>query len=137
MSSRRIQRINDLLREVIAEVVARDLKDPRLADVMISITEVQASPDMRQARVLVSVLGEEAQQQAAVAALTHSSGYIWRQIRPHLKLRSIPQLEFRLDNRIAEEREIQDLIDALAPVVSDDVADGAATAEAAKEGDRE
>ena len=101
MSSRRTQRVNDLLREVIAEVVARELKDPRLTDLMISITEVQSSPDMHEARVLVSVLGDEEQQQDALAALTRSSGYIWRQIRPHLKLRSIPKLEFRLDNRIA------------------------------------
>ncbi len=93
---------------------------------MISITEVQASPDMHQARVLVSVMGDEKEQTAALAALIHSSGYIWRQIRPHLKLRSIPQLEFRLDNRIAEEREIQDLIDTLAvPITERPAGEGA------------
>jgi len=124
MSSRRTQRVNELLREVIAEVVARELKDPRLTDLMISITEVQSSPDMHEARVLVSVLGDEEQQQDALAALTRSSGYIWRQIRPHLKLRSIPRLEFRLDTRIAEEREIQDMIDALPQAPSEEASDG-------------
>jgi len=109
---------------VIAEVVARELKDPRLTDLLISITEVQSSPDLRQARVLVSVLGDEEQQRDALAALDRSSGYIWRQIRPHLKLRSIPQLEFQLDSRIAEEREIQDLIDALPQPASEEESEG-------------
>jgi ribosome-binding factor A len=114
MSIRRLERVNDLLREVVAEVVARELKDPRLEGGLVSITEVRTARDFSRARVFVSVLGDEAVQASALAALRGSSGFIWRTIRPRLKLRTIPQLDFQADDRIAEDRRIQDLIDALA-----------------------
>lgn len=114
MSIRRLERVNDLLREVVAEVVARELKDPRLEGGLVSITEVRTARDFSHARVFVSVLGDEAQQAGALAALRGSSHFIWRTIRPRLKLRTVPQLEFQADDRIAEDRRIQDLIDALA-----------------------
>ena len=113
MSTRRLERINDLLRELIAEVIAHELKDPRLERGLISVTEVRASSDLGHARVLVSVLGSEEEATDALAALQGSRNYIWRRIRPQLKLRSIPQLAFQLDDRIAEDRRIQDLINEL------------------------
>ena len=67
--SRRSERVNDLLRELIAEIIARELKDPRLELDLLSVTEVQVSPDMRNARVLVSMLGSDEEQLAAVTAL--------------------------------------------------------------------
>lgn len=114
MSMRRQERVNDLIREVVAEVVARELKDPRLEGGLVSITEVRTSRDFSHARVFVSVLGDEAQQAGALAALRGSSHYIWRTIRPRLNLRTVPQLDFQADDRIAEDRRIQDLIDSLA-----------------------
>ncbi len=113
MSTRRLERINDLLRELIAEVIAHELKDPRLERGLISVTEVRASSDLGHAQVLVSVLGSEEEANDALAALQRSRNYIWRRIRPQLRLRSIPQLTFHLDDRIAEDRRIQDLINEL------------------------
>ena len=113
MSTRRLERINDLLRELIAKVIAHELKDPRLERGLISVTEVRASSDLGHAQVLVSVLGSEEEATDALAALQRSRNYIWRRIRPQLKLRSIPQLAFQLDDRIAEDRRIQDLINKL------------------------
>lgn len=114
MTTRRLERVNDLLREVVAEVVARELKDPRLSEGLVSITEVRTARDFSHARVFVSVLGSREQQDGALAALRGSSNYIWRTIRPRLKLRTVPQLDFQPDDRIAEDRRIQDLIDSLA-----------------------
>ncbi len=113
MPTRRLERINDLLRELIAEVITYELKDPRLERGLISVTEVRASSDLSHAQVLISVLGSEKEAYDALAALQGSRNYIWRKLRPQLKLRSIPQLAFRLDDRIAEDRRIQDLISEL------------------------
>ena len=111
--SRRLERINDLLREEIAEIVARELHDPRLALDMLSITEVQTSGDLHHAVVQVSVMGDEEQQAAATTALNHSHAYIRRLLKPRLRLRAVPALRFEQDTRIAEQRRIADLLDTL------------------------
>jgi len=111
--SRRLDRVNDLLREVIAEILARDLKDPRLRVDLISVTEVDTAPDLRSARVRVSILGPEDARAEALRALAHSHAYIRRLMRPRLVLRHLPDLQFEYDDRIAEGRRISDLIDGL------------------------
>ncbi len=105
--------MNDLLREVVAEIIARELKDPRLQADLISVTEVTTSADLQHARVLVSVMGSEPQRDAVVAALNHSRHFVQRQLRPHLSMKSIPQLQFQRDDRIEEDRRILDLLDRI------------------------
>lgn len=109
--SRRSERVNDLLRELIAEIIARELKDPRLELDLLSVTEVQVSPDMRNARVLVSMLGSDEEQLAAVTALKHGSPFIRRLLKPRLSLRSIPLLRFELDERLRRDQEMLQFID--------------------------
>ena len=111
--ARRQERVNDLLREVVAEIIARELKDPRLQADLISVTEVTTSADLQHARVLVSVLGSESQRDAVVTALNHSRNFVQRQLRPHLSMKSIPQLQFQRDDRIEEDRRILDLLDRI------------------------
>lgn len=111
--ARRQERVNDLLREVVAEIIARELKDPRLQADLISVTEVTTSADLQHARVLVSVMGSEPQRDAVVAALNHSRHFVQRQLRPHLSMKSIPQLQFQRDDRIEEDRRILDLLDRI------------------------
>ena len=136
MSTRRLERINDLLRELIAEVIAHELKDPRLQHGLISVTEVRTSSDLGHAQVLVSVLATEEEANDALAALQRSRNYIWRKIRPQLRLRAIPQLEFQLDDRIAEDRRIQDLINELPPPNPLNAIDGTADAETSEAGEQ-
>lgn len=126
--TRRQERVNDLLREVIAEIVANDLKDPRLDVPLLSITEARTSPDLRHARVLVSIMGTTEQQEEAMTALRHSARVVRKLLRPHLAMKSIPTLSFHADTRIAEERRINDLIDALEPSPTPAPADTADTA---------
>ena len=111
--SRRQARVNDLLQEVIAEIIARDLKDPRLETVLISVTEVQASPDFRQALVRISMLGPEEQQDAAWEALQRSATFIRRQMYGRVDLKAIPFLRFERDQRIADARRVHDMLDML------------------------
>ncbi|MEE9277668.1 MAG: 30S ribosome-binding factor RbfA [Dehalococcoidia bacterium] len=113
--SRRQDRVNDLLREVLAEIVARELKDPRLDLELLSVTEVRVSADLRRARVLVSAMGSDLEQAGALAALNHSRGFIRRLLRKRLAMKAIPELQFERDDRIAEDHRIQNLLDSLEP----------------------
>ena len=111
--ARRQERVNDLLREVVAEIISRELKDPRLTADLISVTEVHTSADLQHARVLVSVMGSESQRDAVAVALNHSSRFVQRQLRPHLSMKFIPQLTFERDDRIEEDQRILDLLDRI------------------------
>lgn len=116
-----MERVNDLLRDTIAEVVARELKDPRLDLALLSVTEVRASRDLRNARVFVSALSDpnttaESQEQAAseaIDALEHAAPFVHRTIRRRLHLKRVPWPTFELDPRIAGSAEIQERIRAL------------------------
>ncbi len=117
----RMERVNDLLRDTIAEVVSRELKDPRLELALLSVTEVRASRDLRNARVYVSAMSDpntsaEAQTRAASAAidaLDHAAPFIHRTIRRRLHMKRVPWPAFELDPRIAGSAEIQERIRAL------------------------
>ena len=117
----RMERVNDLLRDTIAEVVSRELKDPRLDLALLSVTEVRASRDLRNATVLVSVLSSpnntEAEQSeaatAAVEALSNAAPFIHRTIRRRLHMKRVPWPTFELDLRIAGAAEVQERIRSL------------------------
>ena len=121
--SHRMERVNDLLRERVAEIVARELKDPRLDVALLSITEIDTSPDLAQARVRVSMLGSPEEQQDALEALNHSRGYVRRLLKPQLHMKRIPELRFEADTRIADDvrlqRQLTDLAEELPTSGSD------------------
>ena len=118
----RMARVNDLLRDTLAEVVAGELKDPRLDVPLLSVTEVRASRDLRHARALVSVMPEpnapaEAQAAAlqnALAALRSAEPFVHRTLRKKLHLKRIPLIEFERDDRIALSAEVNARLRALA-----------------------
>ena len=117
----RMRRVNDLLRDTIAEVVAHELKDPRLDLALLSVTEVRASRDLRNATVFISAMSapdSTAEHQtdaaeAAVDALTHAAPFIHRTIRRRLHMKRVPWPAFELDHRIAAAAEVQERIRAL------------------------
>ena len=85
----------------IADLLAREVKDATLSTSLISITEVETSPDLRQAKVYFSVYGDEAEIQAAREHLTRASGFLHRNLKERLDLRHTPHLEFVLDRSLA------------------------------------
>ncbi len=99
--TRRTERINELIREELSDLIMRELRDPRL-DGLISITRVDTTPDLLNARVDVSVMSETADQAEAIKALNAAAGYLHRELVHRLELRRVPFLNFRLDNSIAE-----------------------------------
>ena len=113
----RMDRVNDLLRDTIAEVVARELKDPRLDVVLLSVTEVRASRDLRNATVFVSVMSgvddSDSGADDVVEALNSAAPFIHRTIRRRLRMKRVPWPTFELDPRIAGAAEVQRRISAL------------------------
>lgn len=93
----RLKRINEELRSIVAEVIQNEVKDPRLTDVMITITNVFTSKDLHQAQVYVSVLGNDEQTEAAMDALERSRGFIKRAVASQVTFRFMPDLMFKLD----------------------------------------
>ena len=111
MQGKRLDRVNQLVKEEISLVLQRELKDPRLG--FVTVTEVETSKDLRLAKVFVSVLGDDAQWAASLAALTHARGFIRHWLRDHLELRVTPELDFRPDRSMAHAARIQELLKRL------------------------
>jgi len=100
--SRRIERINHLLRQEIADLLTREVKDATLHDSMISITDVETSPDLRNAKVYFSVYGDDETVEAAHKHLNRASGFLHHNLKERLDLRHTPHLEFVLDRSLAQ-----------------------------------
>jgi ribosome-binding factor A len=111
MQGKRLDRVNQLIREEISLLLQRELKDPRLG--FITVTGVETSPDLRTAKVFVSVLGDEDQWAASLSALGSARGFIRNWLRQHLNLRVTPALSFRADHSIEHAARIQQLLKQL------------------------
>ena len=99
MGGHRTEQVGAQVREEIMAIIRRDLKDPRIG--FVSITQVRMSPDLRAARVRVSVLGNEAEQQRTLAGLRSATGLIRHELGRRLEnLKFSPELRFELDPSI-------------------------------------
>ncbi len=94
--SQRTDRVDELLRQEITSIVARDVADPRIG--FITITSVETTPDLRHAKVWVSVIGQPAERDAAVAALGHAMPFVRHELGKRLRIKRIPDLHVRLDD---------------------------------------
>jgi ribosome-binding factor A len=113
MEGYRPRRIAELMQAEMAELLRRHLKEPRLR--MATISRVEVSPDLRHARVYVSRVGSEAEQQAAMAGFHQATGFIRSHLGKHLHLRHVPQLAFQLDTAIAYGVRVSRLLQGLLP----------------------
>lgn len=95
----RMHRVNELLLEEIAQLLQRGIKDPRIG--FVSVIRVETTRDLKNARVYVSVYGEETDQAEALQGLSSAAGYIRHQLFRSLSLKTIPNLSFVLDDSIA------------------------------------
>jgi ribosome-binding factor A len=92
----RMRRVNEALREVIATAIASELEDPRIG--FVTVTGVDTSPDLRTARVYVSVLGDEAERERTLAGLSSSHGLIQAAIARETRMKRTPTLKFEYDD---------------------------------------
>ena len=95
MAGDRMRRIDQVMREVIGSTIASELEDPRIG--FVTVTAVDTSPDLRSARVYFSVLGDEAEREATLAALRSSHGILQAAIARRARIKYTPKLSFHYD----------------------------------------
>lgn len=95
MTSRRLLKAAEAIREVVASSILTDLRDPRVENV--TIISVEVAPDMREAKVFVSVMGDEKQKQLSIRGLQNSAGFLQSKIANRLDTRYTPRLRFEID----------------------------------------
>jgi ribosome-binding factor A len=109
MPTRRLARLNEQIRADVAELIARELNDPRLGG-LVSVTSAELSPDLRHARVFVSVLGSDEDRTHTLQALRSAAGFLRTQIAARLTTKRAPELHFALDESIERGERIMSLI---------------------------
>ncbi len=95
----RIEKVNQLIRQELSDLLLRETKDPRLSG-YISVKSVDTTPDLRHAKVLVSCVCDEGQKKEILAALTHSAGFFRSEMAKHFTMRRVPELHFAWDASI-------------------------------------
>ena len=110
----RIERVNNLIRQEISELLQRQVKDPRLGS-FVAVTEVSTSPDLRHAKIFVSRIGSEAEKQETLSVLTAASGFFRNELAKRLRMRRIPELSFHWDDSIERGVRLLQLIDKISP----------------------
>lgn len=98
--SRRTERVGELLREELSELLVRGVKDPRVERGLVSVTAVDVSPDLRYATVYVSHLGSEEERAEVLEGLEHAAAYLHNELVRRLPMKHVPRLRFRFDPSI-------------------------------------
>jgi ribosome-binding factor A len=105
----RMRRVNEAVREVVSVRIAEGLRDPRIG--FVTVTAVDTSPDLRQARVYVSVLGNPEEREATMAGLQSAHGVLQQAVASELHLKNTPTLQFVFDESIERGMRITELLD--------------------------
>ena len=109
MSGSRMRRVDEAVRAVLSDVITQEIKDPRVG--FVTVTAVKTSPDLRHARVYVSVLGDEATRADSLDGLRSAHGFLQRRIASELRLKHTPTLEFEYDDTVERGIRLSALLD--------------------------
>jgi ribosome-binding factor A len=109
--SRRTDRVSDLLRAELSDLLLREVHDPRVK--LASVTEVDVTTDLKRAVVKVSVLGDDKQREETIEGLHHARGFLRTELARRLRLRATPELVFELDRGAEHSQKISDLLESL------------------------
>jgi len=109
MPTARMRRVNEAIREILADAIATELKDPRIG--FVTVTEVDTSPDLRSARVYVSVLGNEDDRERSLQGLSSSHGVLQGKIAGAMRMKRTPTLTFEYDESVDRGDRISRLLD--------------------------
>jgi ribosome-binding factor A len=112
MASRRTLKAAEAIREVVSMAILTEIRDPRIQNV--TVTGVEVAPDMRTAKVLVSVMGDDGKQQLCLRGLTNSAGFLQSKIAKRIDTRYTPRLTFELDQGVKKSLEVGKILFELA-----------------------
>jgi len=108
--SRRIERLEKFIKQEISESLEREVNDPRLSN-FISVTRVLVSPDLKYAKVFVSIVGDEVDKEEMLAGFNAACGFLRKKLASHLRVRYVPQLSFYYDDSIEQGAKVLKLIE--------------------------
>ena len=108
MSTARMRRVDEAMRQVLGDALAQELKDPRIG--FVTVTDVKTSPDLRHARVYVSVLGDEGAQRASLDGLRSAHGFLQAKVAHELRLKRTPELTFELDHTAERAARLEEIL---------------------------
>ena len=109
--SQRTERVDELLRQEIGDILSRELADPRVG--FATVTEVETAPDLRHARVWISVIGQKGERDETIATLQRAMSFVRRELGTRLRLKRIPELHVRLDDSAERGTRVLQLITEL------------------------
>jgi ribosome-binding factor A len=113
MTLRRVLKAAEAIREVVSMAILTELRDPRISDVTVTLVEV--SPDMRHAKIHVSVMGDETKQRLTLRGLQNASGFLQQKIAHRIDTRYTPRLRFVLDQGVKRSIEVSRILDEVLP----------------------
>jgi ribosome-binding factor A len=108
MSGERMRRVDEAMREVLSDAITSELKDPRVG--FVTVTAVDTSPDLRHARVFVSVLGDDPVRRRSMDGLRSARGYLQKRVAGELRLKHTPELDFAYDDTVDRGQRINQLL---------------------------
>ncbi len=109
MSSRRIERLSESIKQEVSKIILYELKDPRIS--FITVTKAEMSSDLRRAKVYISIIGDALSQRKTLQGLEHAKGFIQGEVGARLQIRYTPILTFCLDESVKKSMHISKLID--------------------------
>jgi ribosome-binding factor A len=109
MTGQRMRRVDEAMRQVLGDALAQELKDPRVG--FVTVTDVKTSPDLRHARVYVSVLGDQPAREATLEGLRSAHGFLQGRVAGELRLKHTPELRFELDETAVRAARLEAIID--------------------------
>ncbi|WP_194846802.1 30S ribosome-binding factor RbfA [Candidatus Neptunochlamydia vexilliferae] len=107
--TRRTERLNSLLKEVITEVIRKDVRNPKVSE-FTTVTEVDISKDLHHAKVYISIIGNDEQRKGTVEALESAAGFIGVHASKKVVMHHFPTLTFRLDTSVDKQMKIDSLL---------------------------
>lgn len=113
MPSGRLRRVDEAVRAVLGDAISKGLQDPRVG--FVTVTQVKTSPDLRHARVYVSVLGSEEEQNESLEGLRSARGFLQARVATELRLKHTPTIMFALDDTTERAIRITGIIDSIEP----------------------
>lgn len=119
MGQLRVEKVQELIKQEISEIIMKDLKDPRIG--FVTVTQVECTGDLREAKIFVSIMGKDEEIEQSFMGLDRALGYIRREIGARIRLKFTPILSFVLDKSLNYSAHIQEL---LLKVQKDDHIDG-------------
>lgn len=113
MASRRVLKVASAIREVVSMAILTDLRDPRVEHV--TVTRVEVTGDLREAKVYVSIMGDEKKQNLCLHGLKSSAGYLQQKVSNRVELRYTPKLNFMLDEGVKNAAEVARILGEVLP----------------------